>query len=127
MSTTTVKRDLLSSHSTIATFSGLEAGREPMLRIFPPQPAKEWATFDIVEYNSFQKLGEYGDDPQEKFAFVSSEQSVAVQEALASISKGAQVRLAWRHEYLTKLSRGEDGETFESQYPERTVTLLEPV
>ena len=46
---TSFTADLLSRHSTIATFSGFEQGREPMLRVFPPRPAKSWATFAILE------------------------------------------------------------------------------
>eukprot|EP00908_Phaeocystis_cordata_P017280 Transcript_28605.p1 GENE.Transcript_28605~~Transcript_28605.p1 ORF type:complete len:233 (+),score=58.42 Transcript_28605:80-778(+) len=42
-----VSRELLSRHTCLASFAGLEPGREPMLRIFPPQPAKTWARFDV--------------------------------------------------------------------------------
>jgi len=45
----TYTADMLARHATLATFTGFEQGREPMLRVFPPRPAKSWATFQIDE------------------------------------------------------------------------------
>ena len=49
MAEVTYTADMLARHSTLATFTGFEQGREPMLRVFPPRPAKSWATFQIDE------------------------------------------------------------------------------
>lgn len=119
-------RDVLSSHETRATYTGVEAGMEPMLRIFPPQPAKQWAVFAITEYISYSKPGQYGDEQTERFAFVAEEQSEAVSAALAALTPGQNVLLSWDHEYVTR-AETIDGHETSSSYPERIVTKLEPV
>merc|ERR1712167_31605 len=120
-------RELLSKHVCVATFSGVEAGREPMLRIYPPQPAKQWATFAIESYEEYEKPGKYGDEKTEKFAFVPDEQPDWA-ELVASLAAGDRVKIAWLHEYVTREEPGEgdnEGKTFTSKYPERIVTQLE--
>ena len=106
---------------------GVEAGREPMLRIYPPQPAKQWATFAIESYEEYEKPGKYGDEKTEKFAFVPDEQPDWA-ELVASLAAGDRVKIAWLHEYVTREEPGEgdnEGKTFTSKYPERIVTQLE--
>ena len=119
-------REVLSTHETRATFTGVEAGMEPMLRIFPPQPAKQWAVFAITEYISYSKPGQYGDEKTERFAFLPEEQSDAVSAALFALTPGQTVLLSWEHEYVTR-AETIDGRETSSSYPERIVTRLEPI
>ena len=78
-------REVLSTHETRATFTGVEAGMEPMLRIFPPQPAKQWAVFAITEYISYSKPGQYGDEKTERF------------EVLLDEPRGKWIRVKYEH------------------------------
>ena len=119
-------RNVLSTHETRAIFSAVEAGMEPMLRIFPPQPAKQWAVFAVTEYTSYSKPGQYGDEKTERFAFVAEEQSEAVRTALAALTPGQTVLLSWEHQYVTR-AETIDGQESSSSFPERIVTRLEPV
>eukprot|EP00756_Hemistasia_phaeocysticola_P021462 Hpha_TRINITY_DN15776_c3_g1::TRINITY_DN15776_c3_g1_i1::g.38780::m.38780 len=114
-------RDLLSRHLVIAIYEGLKPGREPMLRIHPPQPAKNWATFKVEEYLEYEKPGQYGDPKSEQFAFVPEEQDESVRAALAGINPGDKVKLGWNHDYVTKTDAGGG----KIQSPERPVKTLE--
>jgi len=115
-------RELLSRHVAIATFSGTEEGRESMLRIYPPQPPKQWATFAIEEYEEYDKTGKYGDEQQTRFAFVAAEEADAgVVATLGTLTAGDRVRIAWRHEYVTRKEEGGSS----SSFPERPVSRLE--
>lgn len=120
-----VIRDLLSSHSTIAVYQGLEAGREPLLRIHPPQPAKVWAVFSIESYlpEGYSKPGKYGDEKCERFAFVPDEAEQDIQSTLKTLAAGSRVRLDWVHEYVTV----KDDEGRSNSSPERPVKLLEVI
>ena len=118
----TYTRELLSQHLCTATFTGVEPGREPMLRIFPPQPPKQWATFTIEAYERHEKPGKYGDERQTSFAFVAEEQPEFAAQVLATLSPGARVKIAWRHDYVTRREAEGGGS---SSYPERVVELLE--
>ena len=123
----TVSREVLSRHVCTATFTGLEPGMEPMLRIYPPQPAKEWAAFAIDAYEEYEKPGQYGDEQQTKFAFVPLECSNADAVAtLSALQPGARVRIAWRHEYVTRSAWSERlRQRTSASFPERPVVLLE--
>lgn len=46
---TETNRELLSDHAVVAEYTGTKPGREPMLRVFPPRPAKMWAEFKVIE------------------------------------------------------------------------------
>ena len=117
----TFTRELLSRHVCTGTFSGMEAGREPMLRIYPPQPAKQWAVFAIAEYEEYEKPGQYGDERQTRFAFVPAEAPGSQwADVVSSLQPNDRVKIAWRHEYVKRTEPGGM-----SSYPERPVTLLE--
>ena len=122
-----ISRELLARHVCTATFTGLEPGREPMLRIHPPQPAKTWAAFTIDTYEEYEKPGKYGDEQQGSFAFVPAECSNA--EVLATfntLQPQDRVRISWLHEYVTRSSwNAELGARTTSSYPERSVEILE--
>merc|ERR1719240_178466 len=100
---------------------------EPMLRIYPPLPAKMWASFDIESYESYEKSGEYGDEKQTSFAFVPAEETDAhVVKTVNALQHGDRVKIAWRHEYVTRSAWSKELEMrTSSSYPERPVVLLE--
>merc|ERR1719215_1844946 len=116
------KRDLLARHSTISVFMGLEAGRESMLRVFPPRPAKQWANFEVEEYLEYEKPGEYGDDKGTSFGFVPAElpSDSPILIALQGLQPGSRVRLDWLHEYVTRTT----ATGMSSSSPERPVQRL---
>jgi hypothetical protein len=122
-----VTRELLARHTCTAVFCGLEAGREPMLRIFPPQPAKQWARFDIEEYEEYEKPGKYGDEQQTSFAFVPVEcEDAAVVATVAALQPADRVRVSWRHEYVTRSAwSARLQQRTSSAFPERPVVRLE--
>merc|ERR1711957_228500 len=93
-----------------ATYKGLEKGPEPMMRMHPPQPAKDWAIFEVTEVCEYEKPGQYGDAQVEAkglFRFVPTEQSQEVQDALAGIEVGATAKIGWQHDYVTMESKSE--------------------
>jgi hypothetical protein len=116
-------RNLLSMHVTEAVFTGFEEGREPMLRVQPPRPAKRWAAFEIANYVSYGDYGDYADPKQEKFAFVPEEQESTIAAALAGISVGDRCALEWRHENVSTFTTLA-GKSTKTQGPERVVIHL---
>ena len=124
-----VNRDVLSRHTCTASFLGLEPGMEPMLRVFPPRPAKTWATFDIEFYEEYEQVGQYGDEQQSRFAFEPAEcQDAAVMAALGELKPGDRVFIQWRHEYVTRSSfSARMQQRTSASFPERPVVLLERV
>ena len=142
----TYSRQMLSRHKTTATYTGQEEGRESMLRVFPPRPNKMWETFHIVEdcvestgttsmawkphaieqmhtqveYEAYEKPGQYGDAQQTVQRFTDLDGAHAA--TVSKLNKGDKVRLEWDHNYVTRTENGG-----ESKYPERVITLLEPV
>ena len=73
-----------------------------------------------VAYESYEKPGQYGDAQQTVQRFTDLEGDHAA--TVAKLSKGDKVRLEWDHNYVTRSENGG-----ESKYPERVITLLEPV
>mmetsp|Transcript_22209 Transcript_22209/g.69549 ORF Transcript_22209/g.69549 Transcript_22209/m.69549 type:complete len:120 (+) Transcript_22209:187-546(+) len=114
----TFSRELLSAHSTTATFEGFVEGKESMLKVLPPRPNKQWATFKIVEYLSYEKPGSYGDEQKADAQFTEFDEATAA--TIAALEKGQRVRLDWAHNYVTRV----EGEGT-SKYPERVITKLE--
>ena len=120
-----VVRDTLSTHRTVARFTGYVAGREPLMRIFPPRPAEQWARFAIVLYEAYSKPGQYGDAKVDEFQCVPEEQPAWVGAAIAALAgSSVEVTLAWRHDYVKTLTTAADGRVFTSSSPERIVTQL---
>ena len=124
-----VNRDVLSRHTCTASFKGLEPGMEPMLRVFPPRPAKTWATFDIDSYVEYEQVGQYGDEQQSRFAFEPAEcQDAAVMAALGELKPGDRVLIKWQHEYVTRSSfSARMQQRTSASFPERPVVMLERV
>ena len=120
-----VKREMLSTHETIAEFQGLE------YRVCQGKtgdcPEKcgssgEFAIFKIVNYLKYEKPGQYGDPKQQTYRIhVTDFHRKPIDEKLGPIisklKKGDKVMLAWRHDYLTT----ESG----SKYADRVVTKLQ--
>ena len=92
----TYSRQMLSRHKTTATYGGQ------------------------VEYESYEKPGQYGDAQQTIQRFTDLEGDHAA--TVAKLKKGDKVRLEWDHNYVTRTENGG-----ESKYPERVITKLEPV
>lgn len=119
------KREMLSTHETIAEFQGLEyrlcrgrTGRCPD----KCGDSGEFATFKIVKYLKYEKPGKYGDPKQETYRIqVTDFHRKSIEEKLApkisKLKKGDKVMLAWRHDYVT--TKGG------SEFPDRVVTKLQ--
>merc|ERR1712151_976365 len=85
-----ISRQELSKHKVYATFEGMLQGREPMMMMYPPMPAKQYAVFRVDEYISYEKPGKYGDAKQVHFEFVPSEQDASVRRAAAVVRQNIQ-------------------------------------
>lgn len=119
------KREMLSTHETIAEYQGMEyhtcMGRTSLC---PEQcgDSGEYAIFKITKYVKYEKPGEYGDAKQETYRIhvtdfhrkpLDKEQAANI----AKLKKGDKVLLNWRHDYVTDKNG--------SKYPERVVTKLQ--
>ena len=128
-------------HRRVTDGSGLA-----FAQVFPPRPNKMWETFHIVEdsvkinavasmawklhaieqmhtqveYESYEKPGQYGDAQQTVQRFTDLEGDHAA--TVSKLNKGDKVRLEWDHNYVTRSENGG-----ESKYPERVITALEPI
>ena len=119
------KRELLSSHDTVARFVGLKEHKCMGRTALCPDRCGEsgkLATFEIVKYMAYEKPGEYG-DPQQKQFMVLIEDNMknpkvpaAIRDAIVALKPGDLVDLKWNHDYVTQ-----DG----SKFPERVIRLLE--
>merc|ERR1719293_434331 len=99
-----ISRQKLSKHKVFATFEGMRPGREPMMMIYPPMPAKQYAMFKVDEYISYEKPGKYGDAKQVQFQFVPTEQKASVAKTVDALALGDKVLLEWQHDYVTEES-----------------------
>jgi hypothetical protein len=122
-----VKRELLSSHDTEASFVGLKDHRCMGLTSLCPDQCGEsgkLATFMIDKYLDYKKPGEYGDPKQEEFMVLiennmrNAKVTVAIRDAILALKPGDKVHLKWNHDYVTK-----DG----SSYPDRPIVTLKPI
>ena len=50
----------------------------------------------------------------------------AIAATVAALQPGDKVKLSWVHKYVTR-QEVKDGKEFSSKYPERGITLLEPL
>ena len=120
------RREMLSTHATVAVYRGIEMGRESLRRIYPPQEDRRWAVFDIEAYVAFEKPGRYGDERQRVFKILADESNFTSALHLAALAEGDRVRLDWTHAYVTR-TETVDGRETSASYPERAVTALRPV
>lgn len=121
------KYDVLSVHKTKATFKGTREHRCMGLTALCPDRCGDSGTmaiFTIDEYTLWVKKGEYGDDKQTAFQFLTEnnlKKAKIPAELLAqmkTLKPGDKVVLEWEHRYMNR-----DG----SRWPERPVTKLEKI
>mgnify|MGYP004701973303 CR=1 FL=1 len=121
------KVDILAINETISTFEGIEFIPCMFLTALCPDRcghAKNVAKFKVVEYIKYEKPGKYGDDKSEYFMVdinPNAEEDKQPQEFLnviKTLKVGDKVKLNWNHLYIN---------TEHACYPERTITLLEPI
>lgn len=117
--------DVLARHKVIAEYKGTEHHPCRFRTALCPDRcghARDVARFDVVNYESYEKLGEYGDDKQENFFFnlnPNAEEDKIAQEFIDKIKPlkvGQKVRLTVEHIYV---------KTDSAQYPERPIRALE--
>jgi len=121
------QRELLSSHDTVARFSGLKEHKCMGLTALCPDRcghSGKLATFEIVKYLAYEKPGEYGDPRQERFQVLvednlkSPKVPAPILESILALKPGDLVRLQWNHDYVTR-----DG----SKFPERPIQTISPL
>ena len=122
-----VKVDTLARHETVAEFRGTNYHRCMGLTSLCPDKCGEsgaLATFRIVNYVTYEKLGEYGDPKCDEFAFLVEDNMkhpkvpADSRAAVNSLKQGDMVLLSWKHDYVTS----EGGSA-----PERPLTRLEKI
>ena len=119
------KRELLSSHSTVAKFIGIKDHRcMGRTSLCPDQcgHSGKLATFEITEYLAYEKPGEYGDPKQETFQILIKDNQgnakipVDILTTIESLKPNTKVNLSWNHDYVTKDN---------ASFPERNLTQIE--
>lgn len=119
------KRELLSSHATVAKFIGIKEHRCMGRTSLCPDrcgDSGKLATFEIIEYLDYQKPGEYGDPKQTTFhVLIRDNQGSAkipdeILSIIDSLKPDTKVKLSWRHDYVTK---------DQASFPERPITKIE--
>ncbi|MEO1856025.1 MAG: hypothetical protein ABGY95_01495 [Rubritalea sp.] len=118
---------LLSSHETIAAFTGSSFRTCRHHTANCPDKchhAGSVVSFSVKEYLNYVKPGKYGDPKAEKFQVMVEDQLGTVKVDKATLAKikalksGDTVKLSWNHNYVTKGG---------SSFPVRTITKLEVV
>ena len=121
------KVETLARHETVAEFQGTKYHRCMGLTSRCPDKCGEsgpLATFRIVHYVTYEKIGEYGDPKCDEFAFLVEDNMkhpkvpADIHAAVNSLKKGDIVLLSWKHDYVT--SKG-------GSAPERPLTRLEKI
>ena len=121
------KVDTLARHETVAEFRGTNYHRCMGLTSLCPDQCGEsgtLATFRIINYVTYEKLGEYGDPKCDEFAFLVEDNMKHpkvpddIRAAVNSLKQGDIVLLSWKHDYVT--SQG-------GSAPERPLTRLEKI
>ena len=118
--------ELLSSHDTIAKFTGITDHKCMGLTALCPDKCGDsgrMATFEIVKYLSYVKAGEYGDEKSKEFQVLMEDNMkkpklpAAVLKAINAFQPGTIVHLKWNHDYVTLGG---------SKFPERPILAVEP-
>lgn len=121
------KVETLSRHETVAEFRSTNYHRCMGLTSLCPDQCGEsgtLATFKIVNYLNYEKLGEYGDPKCDEFSFLVENNMkhpkvpADTLAAINSLKAGDFVLLSWKHDYVTS----QDGSS-----PERPITRLEKI
>lgn len=117
----------LARHETVAEFRGTNYHRCMGLTSLCPEQCGHsgtLASFKIINYMTYEKLGEYGDPKCDQLEFLVEDNTkhlkvpAAIQSAVYSLTRGDLVLLSWNHDYVTV--NGGSG-------PERPVTRLERI
>jgi len=115
----------LARHATVSEFEGSNYHECLGLTSLCPDKCGQSgtvATFKIVQYLNYEKLGEYGDPKCEQFVFMVEDNMKNpkvpndIRNTVNSLKKGDRVLLSWNHDYVTV--GGSSG-------PERPITKLE--
>lgn len=119
------KRELLSSHSTVAKFIGIKdhecLGKTSLCPDRCGHSGK-LATFEIIEYLDYQKPGEYGDPKQTSFQVLirdnlgNAKIPAEILSIIESLKPDTKVKLSWNHDYVTRNK---------TSSPERPITKIE--
>mmetsp|Transcript_4810 Transcript_4810/g.11798 ORF Transcript_4810/g.11798 Transcript_4810/m.11798 type:complete len:142 (-) Transcript_4810:254-679(-) len=124
------ERQLLAKFETVAQFNKVQHQPCRFRTALCPDRCghgKDWADFKVVAYLVYNKPGEYGDGKDGSFHWdIKGGQgegpAKAQQEQLSAkvgkLKAGDYVKLNWLHEYV---------KTEGAQFPERPITLLEPI
>ena len=121
------KVETLARHETVAEFQGTNYHRCMGLTSRCPDECGEsgaLATFKIVNYLAYEKIGEYGDPKCDEFTFLVEDNlkhpkvPADIHAAVNSLKKGDFVLLSWNHDYVTS-----DG----GSAPVRPLTKLEKI
>ena len=119
------KRELLAKQETVAEFTGLKFQKCRGLTSLCPDKcgnSGNVAKFRIIKYLVYEKPGQYGDPQVTEFLTQVDDNLGNLKlpqeqvELLRALKPGDFVRLAWRHDYVTK-----DG----ASSPERPLTKVE--
>ncbi|MFB3893023.1 MAG: hypothetical protein ACE15C_13480 [Phycisphaerae bacterium] len=122
----------LSEHQTVAKLTGVEFQKCMGRTAECPDNcghSGDFATFEIVAYLSYKKLGQYGDEKTKTFSFQidDNKKNLKVDKAIAEAARGLKsgdlVLLSWRHDYVTKTWPGGG----QGSGPERPVVKIEKV
>lgn len=119
------KRELLSSHSTVAKFIGIKdhecLGKTSLCPDRCGHSGK-LAAFEIIEYLDYQKTGEYGDPKQTSFQVLIRDNlgkekiPAEILSIIESLKTDTKVKLSWNHDYVTR---------DKTSSPERPITKIE--
>jgi hypothetical protein len=121
--------EVLSSHKATGEFTGVTHIPCRNLTSLCPDRcnhAQDAAEFKILEYQQYEKPGEYGDEKADVYRVridqnaPREKQDPAVIEIIKSLTPGQKVKLFWEHIYVT------DGETG-SKWPERPLRSIEKI
>ena len=124
------KVELLSTHETVAEFTGIEYRVCRGLTSRCPENcggSGEFAVFSIVEYLNYEKPGKYGDAKAKDRRIRMSDfhkkpiGDPKLNEKITGLKKSDRVLLSWNHNYVTRTF--ENGTT--GSFPERPITKLE--
>jgi hypothetical protein len=120
---------VLTTNEVIAEFTGIK--HFPCRHITSLCPdrcnhAQDAAEFKILEWQEYNKPGQYGDDKKDVFRAridqnaPSEKQDPAVVEIIKTLTPGEKVKIFWEHIYVT------DPET-NSKWPERPIRSIEKI
>jgi len=121
------QRDLLALHVTVARYDSTAYHRCMGMTTLCPDKcgsSGDFASFTVLRYLDYEKLGEYGDPKTDTFTVQVNDNMgnvkvpIDFQAHITALKPGDIVLLAWRHDYVTK-----DG----TSSPERPIILLSSV